>query len=190
LAAMNRRLPSLSPAANRYLARSGNDLCLKDLLTDKELVKLSPNPQPMAPGIVDPNFIEGPARFSADGKTAALLASRSRQSKDRVINVDHQAIFFDLVTGQELSRIPIKGRDLRKFALAPDGKRAASIVNGVVHICDVATGASLWQAPDEGAEAVALAFSSDGNRLITALDDTTFLVWDVSSTYRPRKNQP
>jgi RNA polymerase sigma factor (sigma-70 family) len=188
--AMNRGLPALSPDGKAYLGPVGPDICLKDLFTDKELVKLKPNPKPPLPGVLDANFIDGPASFSSDGKTVALVVSQLRKEGKNTVAAGHQIVVFDLNSGKEQCRIKVAGAGPKSFALAPDGRRVASTTGASACIWDAATGQELWTLPEVGGEVAAVAFSADGNRLATALSDTTILVWDVGQTNRQEPRQP
>lgn len=103
-------------------------------------------------------------------------------------NDNYHVVVFDLVSGKERCRMPIDGGHPRSFALSPDGLRVASTTGLTGRVWDAATGKVLWDAPDIGFEVTALAFSEDGNRLVTALSNATFLIWDMSSSNGSRKN--
>jgi WD40 repeat protein len=183
-AAPDRDLPTLSPDGKRYIGLSGSRITLKETLTGKELIQLRPNPQPDVRNVVDPNFIEGPASFAADGQTAALVVSQLRELKGLTLNANYHLVVFDLASGKEQCRVPVDSPPSRSFALAPDGRRLAGIVGRRARIWETAKGKSVWEMPEVGVDVTAVAFSADGNRLVAALGDTTFAIWDVSSTNR------
>jgi hypothetical protein len=78
-------------------------------------------------------------------------------------------------------------------AFAPDGRTvavAAGYHHGWIYLFDVVTGKQLLRLPDAGSCSHGLAFSPDGSKLSSAQDDSTALIWDVSSARRklPPKN--
>jgi len=101
----------------------------------------------------------------------------------RIINYQPgiAANVFDVATGQPL--LTIKG-DIRAVALSPDGTRAAvGTRSGSLEIWNV-TGQKLHTLPAHTASISSVAFSENGQRLISASADTTAIVWDPTSGQR------
>jgi WD40 repeat protein len=114
-----------------------------------------------------------PIVFSPDGHTLAAV-------KHRLVNTrDYDLILWEVATGQERSRIPLKQQGCASLAFSPDGKVLAigNLYDGAVH---------LWSIPDgkeigclRGPEGhVQVTFTQDGTGLISASGDATLLVWD------------
>ncbi len=186
-----------SPDCRFFVGLSGDDLCLKNILTGEEQIKFRPNAKPdLRPDTIDANFLERTARFSADGQTIALVGARLylyRQGSEVPgikITDTYSIAIFDRSTGKERLRIPIQGFQPKSYAMSPDGQRVASTTGVTAKIWDTATGKVLWELPETCASVTCLAFSADGNRFVTAHDDTTILVWDVSSTNPKAKSVP
>ena len=172
--------PGFSTDGKTMLTRGENGgLILKDLITDKEITKLQPAPQPGAPGVLNPNVLENPYNFSPDGRLVAVRGSRQRNEGLRYWRDNYAIVLFDLASSKETHRIGVA--DWRSAAVfSADGKRLAGSDGRVVRIWQTATGKGLWQSPALDYHVTALAFSPDGTRLATALDNTTTLIWDVS----------
>jgi WD40 repeat protein len=181
--------PGFSPDGKSVLERVEKDLVLKDLLTDKEVVRLRPVPQPGGPGVLNADILEHPFTFSPDGRLVAVRGSRQRNEGQRFFRDQYAIVLFDLATGKETHRIPVDTwRD--RAAFSPDGKRLAAGDGPGVRVWDAATGNRLWESPDLDTAVTALAFSPDGSRLATALENATILIWDVRSTPKGERDRP
>jgi WD40 repeat protein len=72
------------------------------------------------------------------------------------------------------------------FALTPDGRLLALAgPRGSIHIWDVLTGQKVHVFQGHTGMVNALAFIAQGKRLVSASDDTTVLIWDVTRIARP-----
>ena len=112
-----------------------------------------------------------------DGK---VLAASSQQ--------DGQICLLDMDSGKEIDRLDGPS-GLKALAFSPDGKiLATGIETGEKHgrelsirLWDVAARRELCRVKAHRSGISALAFSSDGRRLLSASADATALVWDVAS---------
>jgi RNA polymerase sigma factor (sigma-70 family) len=81
------------------------------------------------------------------------------------------------------------GRQLRQFdrsgpcAFTPDGESLISggLRDGTVRAWDLATGRELWQFRDHPGSIRAMALTPDGKRLVTAGNDSTLRLWDLTT---------
>jgi WD40 repeat protein len=115
--------------------------------------------------------------FSPDGK---VLAASSQQ--------DGQICLLDMDSGKEIARLDGPSRH-KALAFSPDGRiLATGIRTGAeqgrdvaIRLWDVAARRDLCRVNAHRSGISALAFSSDGRRLLSASADATALVWDVAS---------
>jgi RNA polymerase sigma factor (sigma-70 family) len=120
-----------------------------------------------------------PLRSSPDGR---LLAARKAGAALGV---------WEAATGKEVTALPVAKAD--HFALAADNRTLVTTDEAFVRVWDLATGKEgLRRAlPEVMTDATgkgfvhALALTPDGRRAITALNDGTALVWDLTPALRP-----
>jgi WD40 repeat protein len=111
--------------------------------------------------------------FSPDGKTLAVGA------------IDGIVRLLDPATG-EVQR-ELKGHTswivIRGVVFSPDGKTLATgSIDGTVRLWDVASGSELAKLEGHRFQIIAISFSPDGKRLISASDEEgLFLIWDVAA---------
>jgi len=146
---------------------------LWDVATGKKLRQFSlpedqPNKVPLnIPGVGKPVFT---AALSPDGN---LLAFGSQ---------DRYLVLKDVDTGQDIRRLDKLPDGVGPLAFAPDGKTLAwaGWQDPTVHLVEVLTGRERRTLHGHGGRVLPLAFSGDGKRLISASNDTTALIWDLT----------
>jgi WD40 repeat protein len=106
---------------------------------------------------------------------------------------DAQLIVRELRTGKLRQTIRIPGNSGSYLAIAPDGRTFASVSatqndpkgdDLSVHLWDSFDGRELMRLDPDGRRVRSLAFSPDGKSLVTGMNDTTTLVWDISEAYK------
>jgi len=132
-------------------------------------------------GVELPCPIGEPARkvfdfaFSPDGKHFTLAEGH------------HIVRVWDGETGEQLT--VFRGHDssesVLSVAYSPDGRRVASVSQGIIRIWEAATGAELMRLEDEKASNIrSLTYGPDGSRLISYGEDNIIRVWDAASGKR------
>jgi WD40 repeat protein len=115
--------------------------------------------------------------FSSDGRR---LASGSW---------DQTVKFWDVPTGQELSTVGTKLKEVQALAFRPDGRwLATENSNYTVTFWDTGTGREIRRLPSDRPPVAfstnwvySIAFSPDGRWLASAVDDKTIRLWDVNT---------
>jgi hypothetical protein len=115
--------------------------------------------------------------LSPDGKT--LLTG----------GVDHRLALWEVVTGREIYRLPNQEHAVGPVAFSPDGRLMASSAGdwlgsdpappNRIRLWDAACGEELGHFDDFSGHVLSLAFTTDGNRLVSGMQDSTLLVWDL-----------
>jgi WD40 repeat protein len=103
-------------------------------------------------------------------ENGALLASGSDDGSTRVWNADTGALLLAIPGAIEVNGV----------ALDPTGKRVAVLTrNGVLHVYAVPAGTPLGQVKAHASVGTSVAWSSDGERIVSASVDRTAAVWDA-----------
>jgi RNA polymerase sigma factor (sigma-70 family) len=89
---------------------------------------------------------------------------------------------YDTATGEELRRLTGSPGAVAALAFSPDSRTLASgdWTGGTVRLWEVASGGLYRELPGHRGRTFGMAFSPDGTRLVTANEDTTALVWDLT----------
>jgi WD40 repeat protein len=101
------------------------------------------------------------------------------------------ACLWDISTGNVVKKITLPEGGIGSVAFSPDGKYFAVAVDEPepkIRIWDLAQGYELGVIQGFHGKVCSLAFMPDGKRLISGMDDTTGLVWDLSMVWdAPKK---
>src|SRR5207237_1014644 len=112
--------------------------------------------------------------FSTNGRRVASIGA------DRTLRM------WDTDGGKELWKvILLSASPASSAAFSPDSKVLA-VPSGALLLCDVETGKRLNSVEAHEGHLVALAFSSDGKRLVSSGYDPGLRVWDVEAKKQSR----
>ncbi len=122
--------------------------------------------------------------LSPDGR---YLATGGLVTDLRGSDPDPPIHLWELASGQEVATLEGHKESTRGLAFSPDGRLLASCSGGyrssndqTVRIWDVATGRELRRFQGHLGAVNAVAFTPDGRSVVSASEDATALVWDVS----------
>jgi WD40 repeat protein/tRNA A-37 threonylcarbamoyl transferase component Bud32 len=174
--AWNVRDLSFSPDGSRVVIYAGSD----SELADEVWVVNVPSSQIESRHSTrrSSSLFYGAARLSPDNRR--LYLARSDDSRYR-----HTIQCLDLTTGQELWQTksqPDPG--LTTLAVSPDGRLLASgsgFEDPTIRVWDAATGGLLYRLDGHTGFVCKLAFTRDGQRLISAASDQSIRFWDTST---------
>lgn len=158
---------AFSPDSKRIVAGTTNTIYIWDVASGIQIG------EPM----VMPNGGIKTVAFSPDGKQIMAV------TKDDTIHI------LDVATGKQI-RDPLYGAGERDFSevLSPDGKRVAFASDNTIRIKDAIAdkqNGKLLEGKTDGIMAVA--FSSDGESVITLSKDNTVRKWDVATDIQTGK---
>lgn len=99
-------------------------------------------------------------------------------------------ILRDMKTSKVLRRLTIENSHGSVLAFSPDGRVVATAsfgaspktkkANNAIRLWRVSTGKQLKEMPHDGVRVTSLAFTPDGKRLYSGMNDGTTLVWDTT----------
>jgi WD40 repeat protein len=167
-------------------AVAGANIVVLDIATGKQLATLPPP--------LNSQSIQG--AFSPDGRCLALqqrdgtatvyelATGRPRGTfgdKLALAVVRRAAVLDDFPFGATLPETPGLG-----LAIAPDSRLLALAgPGGSIHLWDLLTGKQVHVLQGHTGIVNAVAFTAHGKKLVSASDDTTVLVWDMTKIARP-----
>jgi WD40 repeat protein len=122
----------------------------------------------------------GPLAFTPDGKELVMLAISEEKPNTCTLTR------WDVATRKEIFRKVLeRGASSYLFALSPNGSQLALLAFNpdatVVRLFDTATGKPRLPDPGHASAVRALAFSSDGKRLVSRGEDGAVIVWDTAN---------
>jgi WD40 repeat protein len=140
---------------------------------------------------------EGHFRANPPGSDRPARIQKAAISPDATLAVtsgmwDDRLIVRDLKTGRILHTIRVPKNGGAHLAFAPNGRifASSSSTHGdpegddtLIRLWDTADGRELLKLDTVGHHVASIGFSPDGKSLVTGMNDTTTLVWDVSAAY-------
>jgi RNA polymerase sigma factor (sigma-70 family) len=147
-----------------------NTIRLWNATTGKELFTIPNSAGSWAAGFYQPGA--GTCSFSPDGKTLAAVTG----------NLPKQGIgIWELATGQERCRFAAPAGGISSITFSLNGRLLAlGGYDQIVHIVEVGTGKVLTQCRGHSGWVLCVAFSPDGQTLVSGSSDTTILIWKLS----------
>ncbi len=114
--------------------------------------------------------------FSPDG---SRLVTMSRGTLKPNVPFEPGMLVLDAKSGAVIRKIPGRGLDDVAMAFAPDGKTFASARDDEIKFWNLASGAELRTLRGHTGRVTSLAFSRDGNRLVSGATDESLRVWNL-----------
>src|SRR5262249_22321118 len=131
-----------------------------------------------------------PAAFSPDGRLLASTNSNyARYKEDDPTATPYSLRLWETATATEVLSLPHSLPSSIKYRVvfSANGRLLAMAApKQEILIYDLAAGRDLRHFKDFGAEVTWLSFSPDGRRLVSGLQDSTLLIWDVGSLPTPK----
>lgn len=181
---------AFSGDGKRFILTIGATVRLFDVESGKEIRTIQTEQRNMDHLAVSPDG----KRLLASGWGKAIQTrlpdGRTRHSTAK----EHLLELYDLEKGKYLHRLTLPGETSGPVAFSVDGKTFAAAIdkpNGEIRFWETATAAERPSIRGFNGRVRALAFTPDGRRLISAMENTTALVWDLKALARkPDKAEP
>jgi RNA polymerase sigma factor (sigma-70 family) len=155
-----------TPDGKHLVLLAGGHYFVFDCDTGKELRKF--------PGEV-PGFWTAGLAVSPDGR---LLVASARQAA-----LGHAVTCWDLRTGRRRHQLALPEEEAGPVAFSPDGRRfavAPARPGAPIRIVEVLSGREAYRIKGFRGVVRSLAFLPDGRRLVSGMDDSSALVWDLT----------
>jgi WD40 repeat protein len=167
-----------SPDGTLFILSVGNQFHVFDVATGKDLRQVHDEGSGVIGLAISPN--SQLLLASALGKEiqTKLPDGRTHISYSK----DHPICLWELATGKLRKQVHMPEGGAGPVAFSPDGKLFVAATNGpegCIRFWRVASGDEVSTIKGFRSSVRSLAFSPDGKRLSTGMDDTTALVWDV-----------
>lgn len=152
--------------------RNENFLLLWDAPTGKQLHRVTELPGPVTS-----------LAFSPDGKVLACGAGTGPSGSPKVRPI----ALWEPISGKELRRFGELGDYVTSMKFSPDGKQIATGHGGAIRLWDVATGSELLGDRGHHAAVYSVAFSPQGDTVVTGGSDGSIRLWDPATGKERRK---
>jgi WD40 repeat protein len=104
-------------------------------------------------------------------------------STQSTVPKNHSVTWWDLTTGKVHNQILLPEQGVGPVAFAPDGQMfavASSRPGSRIRLMETATGREVRKIDSFRGMVRSLAFMPDGKRLVSGMDDSSALVWDLT----------
>jgi WD40 repeat protein len=169
----------LTPDGKHLVVHAGGSFFVFDCATGKELHKFPSEATFLIGSDISP---DGKLLLaSAWGKPVLIKLADGRMVSAAVRN--HRVTWWDLTTGRQRHQIMLPEEGAGPVAFSPDGRRfavASSRPGSHIRIMEVASGREAYHIEGFRSVVRSLAFLPDGQRLVSGMEDSTALVWDLT----------
>jgi RNA polymerase sigma factor (sigma-70 family) len=164
-----------SPDGKRFVLAIPKGTFVFDVETGKELRTIETGLRNVKSLAVSPDG----KRLLAGG-WGASIQTKLPDGMTRISTAEeHPLGLWDLDSGKRVRQVLLPGATSGPVAFSADGKTYAAATDKAIRLWDAATGQERPGIARLPARATALAFSPDGRHIVSALADTTALVWDL-----------